>query len=100
MVGHAGSPTGIVHADVTLTRSKVKVTGLLKFRKLHFSRSVSSAISAWSSKVIVDHDGTGPSLQLVGAQFLHFLLRKLSCEFKLHGMLTGSPIVKYRDFLP
>jgi len=36
MVGHAGSTTGIVHADVTLTRSKVKVkvTGLLQFRKL------------------------------------------------------------------
>jgi len=25
MVGHAGSTTGIVHADVTLTRSKVKL---------------------------------------------------------------------------
>jgi len=34
MVGHAGSPTGIVHADVTLTRSKVKVTGLSNFRQL------------------------------------------------------------------
>jgi len=36
MVGRAGSPTGIVHADVTLTRSKVKVkvTGLLNFRQL------------------------------------------------------------------
>jgi len=36
MVRHAGSTTGIVHADVTLTRSKVKVkvTGLLNFRKL------------------------------------------------------------------
>jgi len=34
MVGHAGSTTGIVHADVTLTRSKVKVTGHLNFRKL------------------------------------------------------------------
>jgi len=33
MVRRAGSPTGIVHADVTLTRSeiKVKVTGLLNF---------------------------------------------------------------------
>ena len=32
----AGSPTCIVHADVTLARSKVKVkvTGLLNFRKL------------------------------------------------------------------
>ena len=36
MVGHAGSATGTVHADMTLTRSKVKVklTGLLNFRKL------------------------------------------------------------------
>jgi len=32
----AGSTTGIVHANMTLTRSKVKVevTGLLNFRKL------------------------------------------------------------------
>ena len=35
MVGHdAGSTTRIVHVDTTLTRSKVKVMGLLKFRKL------------------------------------------------------------------
>jgi len=36
MVGRAGSTTGIVHADMTLTRSKVKVkvTGLLNLRKL------------------------------------------------------------------
>jgi len=36
IVGYAGSTTGIVHADVTLIRSKVKVkvTGLLNFRKL------------------------------------------------------------------
>ena len=35
MVVHAGSTTGIVHADMTLTRSKVKVkvTGLLNLRK-------------------------------------------------------------------
>ena len=44
MVGYAGSTIRIVHADVALTRSKAKVTGLLKLRKLHFSRSVSSAI--------------------------------------------------------
>jgi len=33
MVGHADSATGIVHADMTLTRSKVKVkvSGLLNF---------------------------------------------------------------------
>ena len=36
MVGHSGSTTGIVHADMALTRSKVKVevTGLLNLRKL------------------------------------------------------------------
>jgi len=36
MVGHAGCTAVIVHADMTLTRSKVKdkVTGLLNFRKL------------------------------------------------------------------
>jgi len=38
MVGYAGSPKGIVHADMTLTRSKVKVkvkvTALLNFRQL------------------------------------------------------------------
>ena len=36
MVGRVGSTTGTVYADMTLTRSKVKVkvTGLLNFRKL------------------------------------------------------------------
>jgi len=86
VVEHAGSPTRIVHVDVTLTRSKFKVTGLLKFRKLHFSRSISSAILAWSSKMMVDHDSMGPSLRLVGAQFSNSFFRKLSCEFKLHKM--------------
>jgi len=52
-------------------------------QKLHFPRSVFSAISAWSSKVMVDHDSTRPILQLVGAWFSNFLLRKLSYEFKI-----------------
>jgi len=34
MVGYAVSPTYTVYVDVTLTRSKVKVTGLLNFRQL------------------------------------------------------------------
>jgi len=34
MVEYAGSPTYAVYVDVTLTRSKVKVTGLLNFRQL------------------------------------------------------------------
>jgi len=67
MVGHAASPTCIVHVDMTLTRSKikVKVTGLRKFRKLHFSRSIYSAILVWCPKLMVDRDSTGPNLQLV-----------------------------------
>jgi len=38
--------------------------------------------------VRADPDSTGHSLQLVGARFSNFLLRKLSCEFKLCGMST------------
>jgi len=93
MVGQAGSPACIVHVDMTLTRSnvkaKVKVTGLLKFRKLpkiaHF-RSIYSATLARSSKPMVDHNSTGPSLQFVGVQFSNFLLRKLSREFRLRAI--------------
>jgi len=44
MVRHAGGPICIAHTDVTLTWSKVKVTDLLHFRKLHFSTSTCSAI--------------------------------------------------------
>jgi len=69
-----------MHTSVTLTQSKVKVkvTELQKLRKVHFSRSISSAVFAWSSKVMVDGDSTGPGLQLVGARFLNFLPGKLS----------------------
>jgi len=47
---------------------------VLKFRKLpkmHFSTSISSAISAWSSKVMVDHDTTGA----IGCSLLEFDFR-------------------------
>jgi len=67
----------IAHTDMTLTWSKVKVkvTDLQKFRKLHFSTSISSAILACSSKLLVDYDSrpTGPSLQLLGARIFQFL---------------------------
>jgi len=90
MVGQAGSPTRIVHAYVTLIQSevkvKVKVTGLLKFRKLHFSTSISSAILVCSSKLMADRDSTGPSLQLIGTRLSNFLLINLSREFKLREM--------------
>ena len=86
MVVHAGSPTHIVHVDVTLARCKFKVTGLLKFQKLHFSRSIFSAILAWTSKLMVDHDTARPNVQPVGTEFSNFLLRKLSREFRLCRM--------------
>jgi len=43
-------------------------------------------IFAWSSKLMVGGDSMGPRLQLVGARFSNFLLRKLSHDFKLCGM--------------
>jgi len=42
-----------MHTSVTSTRSKVKVKEVPKLRKLHFSRSVSSAVFAWSSELMV-----------------------------------------------
>ena len=38
---------------------------LVKLQKSHFSRSVSSAVFAWSLKVTVDSDSMGPVLQLL-----------------------------------
>jgi len=35
---------------------------------------------------MVDIDSMGPGLQLVGGRFSNFLPRKVSLEFKLHGM--------------
>ena len=64
----------------------MKVTELLKFQKLHFSGSISFAILAWSSKLMVDYDNMGPSLQLIRERFLNLLLSKLSRDFKLCGM--------------
>jgi len=34
MVGYGGNPTYTAYVDMTLTRSKVKVMGLLNFRQL------------------------------------------------------------------
>jgi len=45
-----------MHVSVILTGSKVKVTELTKLRYLHFSRSISSAVFAWSSKLMVGGD--------------------------------------------
>jgi len=55
MVGHAGNSTGIVHADMTLTRSKVKVTGLLNFRQLAKSCMLAAMTAAplWDFLVVI-----------------------------------------------
>jgi len=53
-------------------------------RKLHCSRSISSAILAWSSKLMVDHDSS--SLQADWVRFSNFDPLKLAGEFKLRGM--------------
>jgi len=84
LISCVGRPWPHMHTSVTSTPSKVKVkvTELPKLRKVHFSRSISSAISAWSSKLMVGGHSMGPRLQLVGARFLNFHLGKLSREFK------------------
>jgi len=76
-----GRPRPYMRISMTSTRSKVKVkvTELPKLLKLHISRSISSAVLAWSSKLMVDGDSMGP--QLIGAWFLNFLLEKPSREF-------------------
>jgi len=83
-----GRPRPHMRTSVTSTRSKVKVkvTELPKLQKVHFSRSISSTVLAWSSKLMVDDHSMGPGLQLIGARFLNFLLGKLSREFKLCPM--------------
>jgi len=72
LIWSVGRPQPDMCTSVTLTQSKVKVMELLKFWKLHFSRSISSAIFAWSSKLTVDGDSMAPGLQLVRAWFSNF----------------------------
>jgi len=82
----------VVHADMTLTRSKIKVTEHLNFEKLQFSKSLSSASLLHSSKLIVDHAGMGPCLQLVRASFLNFFPRWRSRDFEVSEMLIITGI--------
>jgi len=82
-----GRPQRDMHTSMTSTRSKVKVTEPLKFRKLHFSRSVSSlpfwrGAQNWWLIMITWDQSAG-----CRGKFLNFLLSKLSHDFKLSGML-------------
>jgi len=45
LVGHAGSTTRSVHADMTLTRSKVKVTGSLNFKNYQSRACILAAMT-------------------------------------------------------
>ena len=66
-----GRPRPDMRTSMTSTRSKVKVkvTELLKLRKLYFSTSISFAVLAWSSKLMVGGDSMGPGLWPIGARF-------------------------------
>jgi len=88
MVAHAGSPVCTAHTDVTVTSSKVKVPDLLKFPKLHFSTSTSSAIFALRS-LMGNYDSMGPSLQLFGSRFLKFSPTWRSRDFEVREMLIS-----------
>jgi len=71
MVGYAGSPTYTAYVDMTLTRSKVKVMGLLTFRQLAKPCMLAAMTASPLRGFLVN-----------------FLLRKLSREFIVRGMST------------
>jgi len=90
-VRHAGILTRTVHVDMTLAWSKVKVKviDLLKFRKLHFSTSISFTILESCSQLMGDYDSMGPSLQLFRARFLNFFPSWQSHDFEVREMLIS-----------
>ena len=100
MVRYAGSPILTAHTDVTLTWSKVNVTDFLNFWKLHFSASISSAILAWRSQLVVDYDSMGSSLQLFGARFLNFSPSWRSRYFEVREMLISPESTRFISALP
>jgi len=51
VVEHAGSPTHTVYADMTLTRSKVKVTDHLNLRQLPISQHSNGHIFRYCVKI-------------------------------------------------
>jgi len=97
MVAHAGSPICTAFTAVTRTWSKVKVkvTAVLKFRKLHFSTSTSSAILAWRSQLMDDYD----SLQLFRARFLNFSPSWQSRNFEVREMLISPEYTAFHPVL-
>jgi len=61
--------------------------GASEVLKIALSRSISSAILAWSSKLMVGSDSMGPGLQHARARLSNILLAKqVSYGFKLRRM--------------
>jgi len=89
---------------LTWSKVKVKVIDLLKFRKLHFSTSTSSAILAWRSQVMGDCDSMGPSLQLFRANFWisppvgsHVTSKFTKCWYHQNSLRFISALAKARS---
>jgi len=87
----------LMHDGLTVCRmtwSKVKVTGLLKFRKLHFSRSFSSTIynassGKWPRILQLQHN-----IKFDWAGLLLFVLVFVSRDLELGGVPADSPSTK------
>jgi len=76
--------TGYVHQCEL--RSRSRSLSFWSYENCTFSMAISSAILAWSSKLMVDYDNMGPILQLLGARCLNVLLSTPSRDFKLRVM--------------
>jgi len=76
-----------------MARSKVKVTGLLKFRELHFSGSISSAIYSGSWRMTTDSYTRAQYLNLWGWIF-DISLIFVSRDLELGAVHVVSPSTK------
>jgi len=75
---------------MTRSKVKVKVTGLLKFRKLHFSKSISSAIytGAGNDHLILNLQH---NIYICSVGFLLFVLVFVPLDLELGGVPAVSP---------
>ena len=82
MVGYAGSPTYTAYVDMTLTRSKVKVTRLLNFRQLAKPCMLAAMTAAPFRGFLVINTPTN-----LGKLIKHTSWKKISWEVEI-GMIT------------
>jgi len=69
------------------SKVKVKVTGLLKFRKLHFSKSISSAIYNWCWQMSTNSWTTAQCLNLIMPDFCYLSYFLCHVTLNLEGSL-------------